>query len=367
MGIKKVEVYSVTLGYVQPFRISSGTSTESHNVLVKIITDYGVIGWGEASPSRRMTGENKETIIGCLYRIAPTLIGMCPLRIEHIIEAMDKLVEGNPAAKASIDMALYDILGKTVDKPLFMILGGYRTEILTDLTLSVRPPEEMAEDALKAVRAGFKALKLKVGVDPIEDVERVRYVREVVGEKIQLRVDANQGWNVEQAIDVISKISEFNIQFVEEPVKGGSVEDLKIVKETSSIPIMADESVRSPEEALKMVKQEAVDLINIKLMKSGGILKARKIAAVAESAGIPCMVGCMGESEVGISAAAHLAAAIKNIQYADLDSDILIRDKIVKVGGVGIEDSNRIFPRYSGLGVVELNEGLLGKPLKVFE
>jgi len=367
LGIQKIEVYPVTLAYREPFRIAPGASTESRNVVVKIVTDYGVYGWGESSPSERVTGETAETVIRALDKMAPKLIGMCPLRIEQNVELMDSIVAGNPAAKAAIDIALHDILGKTVRKPLFMVMGGYRTEVLTDITLGIKSPKEMAKDAVKAVKKGFKALKVKVGVNPEEDVERIRLIREAVGEEIQIRIDANQGWTPKQAIEVLNKIEKFNIQFAEQPVPAEDLKGLVEVKRNSPIPIMADESVHSPEDALQLIKAEAVDLINIKLMKSGGIHKAKKIAAIAEAAGTPCMIGCMGESEIGIAAGAHLAAAIKNIQYADLDSDLLLKDKLATKGGTKVKNSMRILPKQHGLGIKELNNQILGKPVKVYQ
>jgi L-alanine-DL-glutamate epimerase-like enolase superfamily enzyme len=367
LGIKQIEVYPVTLGYKEPFRIASGASIESHNVIVKIITDYGVIGWGESSPSERVTGENAGTVIKAVDKIAPKLIGMCPLRIEQNVELMDSLVEENPAAKASIDIALHDILGKTAHKPLFMLMGGYRTQVLTDITLSIKSPKEMAKDAAKAVKKGFKALKVKVGVDPTEDVERIKMIRNAVGSSMQIRIDANEGWTPKQASQALNKMRKFNIQFAEQPVPAQNLKGLVEVRRNSPIPIMADESVHSPEDALRLIQAKAVDLVNIKLMKSGGILKGKKIAAIAEAAGIACMIGCMGESEIGVAAGAHLAAAVKNIQYADLDSDLLLKDKLVRKGGTKVKDSMRIFPRRYGLGIEELNERLLGKPKKTYK
>jgi o-succinylbenzoate synthase len=367
LGIKQIEVYHVILGYKEPFRIAQEASTESRNIVVKIVTDYGVIGWGESSPSERVTGETDKTVVKAIDKIAPKLIGMCPLRIEQIVEAMDSIVRGKPAAKAAVDIALHDILGKTSRKQLFMLMGGYRTEVLTDITLGIKSPKKMAEDAVKAVKKGFKALKVKVGVNPVEDIERIRLIREAVGGDIQIRIDANQGWTPKQAIDVLTRIEEFDIQFAEQPVPAEDIKGLIEVKKNSPIPIMADESVHSPEDAFRLIQAEAIDLINIKLMKSGGILKAKKIAAIAEAAGIPCMIGCMGESEIGIAAGAHLAAAVKNIQYADLDSDLLLRDKLVKRGGTKVKNSMRIFGRHHGLGIKELNERLLRKPKMIYK
>ncbi|MDH7476922.1 MAG: dipeptide epimerase [Candidatus Bathyarchaeota archaeon] len=367
MGIQQIEVFPVTLHYKEPFRIAPGAHTESHNVIVKIATDYDVIGWGESSPSERVTGETAETVINVIDKIAPKLIGMCPLRIEQTVEVMDSIVKGNPAAKAAIDIALHDILGKTARKPLFMLMGGYRTEVLTDITLGIKFPKEMAKDAAKAVKRGFKALKVKVGVNPTEDVERLRLIRKAAGEDIQIRIDANQGWTPKQAIGALNKMEKFNIQFAEQPVPAENIKGLIKVKKNSPIPIMADESIHSPEDAIRLIKAEAVDLINIKLMKSGGILEGRKIAEIAEAAGIPCMIGCMGESEIGIAAGANLAAAVKNIQYADLDSDILLRDKLAKKGGTKVKNSMRTFPKQNGLGIKELDEKLLGKPKKIYK
>jgi L-alanine-DL-glutamate epimerase-like enolase superfamily enzyme len=367
LGIQQIEIYAVALAYKEPFVIATGTSAESHNVIVKVVTDYDVIGWGESSPSQRVTGETAETVIKTLDKIAPKLIGMCPLRIERDIEFMDSLVEGSPAAKAAVDIALHDILGETVRKPLFRLMGGYRTEVLTDMTLSIKSPKEMAKDAAKAVKKGFEALKVKVGIDLDEDVERIRFIREAIGGDVQIRVDANGGWTSKQAVDVLGKIEKFNIQFAEQPVSCEDVKGLSYVRRNSSIPIMADESVHTPEDALRLIRAEAVDLINIKLMKCGGMLKGREIAAVAEAAGMPCMIGCMGESEIGIAAATHLAGAIKNIQYADLDSDILLKDRLVRTGGTTVRNSMRTFSKQDGLGIKELNQGLLGKPLRVYK
>jgi len=367
LAIQRIEIYSVTLGYKEPFRIAPEASTESRNIIVRIVTDYGVVGWGESSPSQRVTGETAKTVVKTLDKIAPKLIGKCPLRIEQNVEAMDSIVDGNPAAKAAIDIALHDILGKTGRKPLFMLMGGYRTEVFTDITLGIKSPKEMAKDAAKAAKKEFKALKVKLGVNPTEDIERVKLIREAVGNDIEIRIDANQGWTPKQAIRVLNKIEKCNIQFAEQPVPAEETKGLIEVKRNSPIPIMADESAHSPEDALRLIQEEAVDLINIKLMKSGGMLKGRKIADIAEAAGMPCMIGCMGESEIGIAAGAHLAAAVKNIQYADLDSDILLKDKLVKKGGMKVKNSTRTFPKQNGLGIKELNERLLGKPKRIYK
>ena len=364
--INRIESYTVALRYHEPFRIAPTISLESHNVIVKIITESEMTGIGESSPSKRVTHETPKTVIAVLDKIAPRLVGRSSLKIERIIEEMDQIVAENPSAKAAIDIALHDIMGKTAQTPLCKLLGGFRDTVLTDLTLSIKKPEEMAEDAVAAVRRGFKALKVKVGVDPEEDFERVQRIREAVGSDIAIRIDANQGWTVTQAIRVLNKLERFDIEFAEQPVAANEIKGLAAIRRRSSIPVMADESIQSPEDALNLIRQDAVDLINIKLMKSGGIHKARKIAAIAEAAKVPCMIGCMGESTVGITAGVQLAAAIKNIQYADLDSDILIKDQLVLEGGARLEGAKRIPPEKPGLGITAVDEELLGSPVKVY-
>ena len=356
----------MTLRYAEPFTISAGTSTESHNIIIKLTTDYDVYGWGEASPSKRVTKETPETVLKSIARIAPRLIGMCPLRIAHDLDMMDQLVPENPSAKAAIDIALHDVLGKTAKKPTWRILGGYRERVPTDITLSIKTPKEMAKDALKAVKKGFKALKVKVGINPQEDFERIKLIREAVGNEIAIRIDANQGWTVNQALTVLKKLAKFDIQFVEQPIEANDIRGLARIKKASPIPVMADESVHSPAHALRLIKAEAVDMINIKLMKSGGIFNARKIAEIAEAANVPCMIGCMAESTIGITAAVHFAAANKNVQYADLDCDLLLADKLVTQGGAGMKASERIPNNEPGLGISALAERLLGKSIRVY-
>ena len=367
MGIESIEVYKVSLGYREPFRIALGTSTVSENIIVKISTDFGIEGWGEASPSFKITNETPKTVINALSKIGPKLIGMCPFKIEQIIEKMDEIIKGNTSAKAAIDMAILDIIGKKTRKPVSALLGGYRDEVLTDITLGIKSPKEMAKSAIKYVRKGFKILKVKVGVNPSEDIERVKKIREAVGPEIKIRIDANQGWTPKEAIEVLRKLEKYDVELVEQPVKAKDIKGLATVRKNSSIPVMADESVHSPEDALKVIKADAVDVINIKLMKSGGIWKAMKIAAIAEAAKIPCMVGCMGESNLGITAAVHFAAAVKNVQYADLDADLLLKDKLVTRGGAKVKDSKRILPKKNGLGIISFDKRVLGKPVRTFK
>jgi len=365
--ISKIEVHPVRLEYSRPFTTALDTSEESHNIVVKITTDHGTIGWGEASPSPRITHETAETVLDALNKICPKLIGRNPLEVERLIEVIDRTVTDNTSAKASIDIAVHDLLGKNAKMPIHRLLGGYRRKVETDYTLGIRKTEETLVEAAEAVEAGFRILKVKVGIDPKEDVERIRRIRGAVGDEIRIRIDANQGWSVRRATETLRRLKRFDLEFVEQPVKANDIKGLSQVKRTSPIPVMADESVHTPEDAITVAKAEAVDLINIKLMKSGGIWKARKIAAIAEAANIPCMIGCMGESNIGITAAVQLATATKNIQFADLDSDLMLKQKLVKTGGAGYDDGFRIPQESTGLGNLKIDHEFLGRPFITFE
>jgi len=391
LKIKQIEAYHVALAYREPFVIASPSNVKrpnaikklakwllfetpvkravrikSQNIVVRIVTDEGVQGYGASSPPRMVTGETVGTVLNALDLIAPRLIGMCPLEIEKNVELMDRTLAGNPSAKAAIDIALHDIQGNAAGKPLCLLLGGARTEVLTDKSLGIRSPKKMADDAIRAVDQGFRVIKAKLGANPTQDIERIKLIREAVGDAIQLRIDANQGWTTQQAIEVLRKIAKYDIQFAEQPVLAEDLEGLIEVHKSSPIPVMADESLHSPKDARRMIQAGAVDFMNIKLMKSGGIFRSREIATIAEAAGVKCMVGSGAESGIGIAAATHLAAGVKNIHYADLDSDLLLKDALVKKGGTAIMNSMRIPSKGSGLGIEEVNEKLLKTPTKVF-
>jgi len=234
----------------------------------------------------------------------------------------------NSSAKAAVDMAVYDLFAKSCGKPLYKILGGGRGEIETDLTISVNGVEEMVVDSLKAVSQGFRILKIKVGKESKKDVERIQAIRQAVGPDIKLRIDANQGWSAKEAVKIIRTLEEMGIgmDLVEQPVNAHDFEGMKFVTSQVYTPILADESVFSPEDAIRIIRERAADLINIKLMKTGGIHEALKICAIAESFGMECMIGCMLESKIAVSAAAHLAAGRGIITRADLDGPSLCRE-----------------------------------------
>ncbi len=344
--------------YKEPFRIALGKSTAHVNIILELQADDGTRGYGEGSASPRIVGDTPETVVRTLRTLAPLVIGSDVFSIEATIERILK-VKGSSSAKAAVDMALHDLWGRAVGRPLYRLLGGYRDRIETDITIGIKRPPEMAASAERAVKQGFKILKIKVGTGVNEDVERVRRVRETVGGKIRLRVDANQAWSVSEAVQAIRRIEKFHPEFVEQPVRAEDLKGLARVTREVEVLVMADESMHTPADALRIVNEKSADLLNIKLMKSSGIHEAGKIAAIADAAGMHCMVGCMAESNVGITGALHLALAHRIIQFADLDCDLLMRERIVRLGGSKMKEAFREPSLSSGLGVLELDETLL--------
>ncbi len=349
MKIKKIEIYTFDVPLFEPFSIAIGTMYAANDLLVKIITDSGLYGIGEACPFPPITGETQDSNIAAARAIREILADKDPLNIEGLIDGIGNIVHSNPSAVAAFDSALYDLLGKTAGLPVYRLLGGYRSSFETDMTTGLNTPEKMASSARENVEQGYRQIKIKVGQNPDLDVQRVAAVRQAIGQDIKLRLDANQGWSVPEAIYALKKMEPYKIEFCEQPVKDSDIYGLKQVRAQSPVPIMADESVFGPADAIKLIKEEACDYFNIKLMKAGGILNSLKIAHVAAAANVKCMVGCMLETRLGLTAAAHLVASQKNIVFADLDGNSEHKVDPV-VGGIKVEKGTIHLPEAPGLG-----------------
>lgn len=326
MKIRKIEVGEVNIPLVTPFKTALRTVDSVHDLIVRVTADDGQVGYGEAPPTAVITGDTMGSIRCAIEDfIAPSLIGMDILDIDGIMERLHGCILKNTSAKAAVDMAVYDLYAKSLGKPLYQVLGGRRKTIETDLTISVNPIDEMVSDSLKAVEQGFRILKIKVGKEGLGDIQRIAAIREAVGSDVKLRIDANQGWTPKQAVQIISAMEDRGIEMdlVEQPVKAHDFAGMQYVTSHVYTPILADESVFSVEDAVAIIQGHAADLINIKLMKTGGIYQALKICALAETYHVECMIGCMLESKVAVSAGAHLAAAKGIITRADLDGPSL--------------------------------------------
>ncbi|RVU54403.1 mandelate racemase/muconate lactonizing enzyme family protein [Anaerosphaera multitolerans] len=333
------------------FKIALRENAKTSSLLLKIETDEGISGYGEASPFEPVTGDNIEDIKAFFEKIKPELIGKNPLAIEKIHRIMNRFIVGKTAGKAAIDFALYDILGKKTGMPLYMLLGGNSNTVQSDMTIGIDTPDEMAKLAKKYVNEGFNILKIKVGLNYEEDLEAIRKIREAVGDKISIRLDANQGYDKKQTINVMREMEKYSVEEIEQPIPCWDFDGMKFIKDRITQELMMDESVHSPNDAHRAVKEEACDVINIKLMKAGGIFPALQINAVAQAAGIKCMIGCMSETRVGIAAGAALAAAKKNIVYADLDSYRMIEELEYVSGGYTQEGDIITLTEKPGLGL----------------
>jgi o-succinylbenzoate synthase len=352
MKIKNIEVFEISVPLVTPFRTALRTVEKINDIVVKITTDTGEMGYGEAAPTAVITGETKESIKSAIINyIKPSIIGLDIAELEVIMEKLQNSILKNTSAKAAVDMAIYDLYSKKYEAPLYKILGGYRNEITTDITISVNDVSEMVNDSIKAVKDGFNILKIKVGKESEKDIDRITEIRKAIGEDVKLRIDANQGWTSKEAVKIISKLEDknINIDLVEQPVKYWDLEGMKYVTQNTYTRILADESVFSPLDALKIIQEKAADLINIKLMKTGGIYNALKICDIAEMYGIECMIGCMLESKISVSAAANLGAARKIITLVDLDGPALCKNDPI-IGGPMFKGSSIKMVDRNGIG-----------------
>ena len=266
-----------------------------------------------------IVGETQASGLAAAEDMARLLLDQNPLAIENCLNILTRYLPGHPTTRSAFDMALYDVAAKTAQMPLYEFLGGSKRTLVTDETIYINTPERMAEDALRIQAKGAEAIKVKLGTNYRDDVARVEKIRNAIGDTTPIRTDANQGWDVVTASAVLRTIGNWNIQYCEQPIKRHDIAGLRHIRRDSPIPIMADESLFDATDAIQLVREEAVDYFNIKLSKSGGIFEALKINAVAEAAGTPCMIGCMSESRLALTANAHFAAARQNIQFCDLD------------------------------------------------
>ncbi|MBF0498809.1 MAG: dipeptide epimerase [Candidatus Riflebacteria bacterium] len=353
MIITNIRTGTLSVPLRKPFKTALRTVERLLTIVVAVDTDTGVVGFGEAPPTGPITGDSLGSIRGAIHEyIAPRLKGKRIDNLEDTLNALDTSCVKNGSPKAAVDMAVHDLFGKLYGIPLFKLFGGFRRKVETDLTISVNSPKEMAQDSLEAVQRGFRILKIKVGLEPELDIERIRAVREAVGTSVLIRVDANQGWKVREAVNIMKVLekADLGIELLEQPVIAHDLEGLKQVKESIATPVLADESVFSALDAEQIIAMKAADFVNIKLMKTGGLRSALRICSVAELHGVECFMGCMMESKLSVTAAVHLACAKSIITKCDLDSPSLCSQDPVR-GGISIDGPWLTVPDAPGLGI----------------
>jgi len=364
--ITKVEVIKLNIPYKEPFVISLGVIPSATNVVVKLHTGSGLTGIGECAPFVFIVGETQETVFELAKQIGRLMKNKDPFAIEDRLAEIDRAVQGNYTMKSAFDMALYDLLAKKADLPLYKLLGGNnKREVYTDMTISIGDPQKMAKDALEFKKAGFPAIKVKLGTTMEADVARIKAIREAVGEDYPMRIDANQGWDPVTAIKTLKALDKFNIEHCEEPIPHWNNKELVKVRENSPVSIMADESLFDHHDAFRLASMGACDYFNIKFSKSGGINNALKIIAIAEASGIKCQVGCMSESRYALTALMHLVVARNNIVHFDMDSSLMLAEDPV-VGGIEYKGSGKweLGDDAPGIGA-DFDEEVLGKMERV--
>jgi L-alanine-DL-glutamate epimerase-like enolase superfamily enzyme len=325
-----------TLELAQPFTIARGTQLEAPNVVVQLRAD-DMEGIGEAAPSEHY-GDTRETTLAFLERVTDVITGVEPISTVHA--RLDQAMRFNPAPKAAIDMAVYDVLGKRAGMPVYELLGLDPNQTpVTSLTIGIDTPEAMAEKARAA--KDFPVLKVKVGTP--QDRDNLEAVRSV--SSARLRIDANAAWTPKEAVAHINELARFGIELVEQPVRADDLAGLGFVREHSLVPIFADESCVGPADVARVAP--FVDGINIKLMKCGGIYPALQMIHIARALNLQVMMGCMIESSLSITAAAHLSPLL---DFADLDGNLLIKEDPFK--GVSVDRGRLVLPTAPGLGVV---------------
>jgi len=355
MLITSVDVIPVRLPLHEPFAVSYATYPDALSVLVRIQTEDGVTGWGEATPDPNVTGETWFGTAETIRRdLAPALLGRDACNFQATSRALDAYVEGVPAAKAAIDIALHDLVARAIGVPLWQLLGGrVREHLEISRVVSLGDPAAMAAAADRHVAAGFKTVKVKVGdaSNPRLDVTRLAAVREAVGPDIGIKVDVNQGWRTAGvAIASIRAMEPMQPTYIEQPVVWWDLEGLAEVRRQTGAVIMIDEGCHGPRDMLRAVSLRAADLVNIKLMKTGGLRNAQTLNAIAETAGIPAQVGTMVESSIASAAGLHLAISSANVRTVEMGGPLMLAEDVGDAKEWYAQDRVTI-PNGPGLGI----------------
>ena len=352
MKITEVKLALLSAPLRVPFRTALREVSHVEDIVVEVHTDDGAVGRGEAPPTAAVTGETLGSIAAALRgHIGPAIVGKDVRSLEELLLTIERSIVGNTRAKAAAEIAVWDLYAQYCGLPLYKLLGGGRNILETDITISVNDPETMAKDTADAISRGYDTLKIKVGENPALDIERLRAVR-AAAPKAVIRIDANQAWSPRQAVNLLESMQAegLNIELVEQPVKAKDIDGLQFVTNNSPVRVMADESMFSPLDAMTIMQRHAADYVNIKLMKCGGLANALRIISAAEVYGVECMIGCMLEAKVSVTAAVHLACAKGAITRVDLDGPALCSADPVS-GGAEFNGKQIALPDAAGLGI----------------
>ncbi len=336
-----------------PFITSLRRVDALEDLVVIIECDDGSVGYGEGAPTPVITGETIGSMIATIEYIKPHLTGLEIEDFETILKSVHSLIIKNTTAKSALEIALYDLKAKSLDQPLYKMLGGTKTHFKTDITISMGEIDKMISDSQNAVNLGYDTLKIKIGDNPQKDIERIIAIDDALDNNITLRLDANQGWTAQESVELLHALEKKEIiaEFIEQPVAADDIEGLKYIKERVQTPLLADESIFSINDARRLLEMQAIDYVNIKLAKTAGITQALKLADLSAEFGVKCMIGCMLEGPISVVAGVHVASAKADIiTMLDLDAVSLLASHPVQTNII-FNESNIELSEDSGLGV----------------
>ena len=318
MKIRNIQVFNVAVKLKKPLRIAKMVRERGSSTIVKVETDEGIHGFGEATFAHFFAGETQDSAQSVVNRfLAPALMGEDPTNILSLVDQMNTAIAGNPFAKAAVEMALWDIKGKVLQTPVYQLLGGYRRLIIpVNQSVSYGSTSEMVEETLHHVSRGFKTIKVYCGREtPRDDLERIQQIRKAVGDGIQIYVESNQRWSFKTVLWLLPYFEELRVLFMEQPISIHLRREMKVLREKSSIPIAIDESVFSAEDVVRAKQDEIADIMNIYVLKAGGILNAKRALDVTESVGLAAFIGSFNELGISSAAGAHLSATLLSLPY----------------------------------------------------
>jgi o-succinylbenzoate synthase len=353
MKITNIHTTTLKAPLKTPFVTSLRRVENLEDLVVIIECDDGTVGYGEGAPTPQITGETMGSMVATIEHIKPHVIGLYIEEFELILKNIHSLIVKNTTAKSALEIALYDLKAKASKLPLFRMLGGEKKSFKTDITISLGEIEKMIKDSRNALALGYDTLKIKIGDNPQKDVQRVRAIHEALPSHTKLRLDANQGWSAKESVELLHALEKQEIiaEFIEQPVAADDIEGLQYIKERVQTPLLADESIFSLKDARKLLEMQAIDYVNIKLAKTGGISQALALADLAHEYNTKCMIGCMLEGPISVAAGVHVASAKADIiTMLDLDAVALLDAHPVQ-SDIIFNESEIVLSESHGLGV----------------
>lgn len=348
--VARITATPMHLTLADPLATSKRTYGTLDVIIIRIDSACGTTGWGEAREGTHITGETLASILEAIdSHLGPAITGLEAGDLSQAHQRMNAAITGNTAAKSAIDMALHDLAGRLAGLPVSRLLGGGPGgAIASSKAVSIGSAEAMVAQARAFVAAGFRTLKLKTGLDEATERTAIGAVRAAVGPDIKLKLDANQGWSLHQATRFLASVEQHDIQMVEQPLAAWDLNGHAELRRRTPIPVMLDESVHGARHALRAIDAGAADMINIKLIKTGGLIPARDLAALCDAAGIACQIGTL-DTSIGSAAAAHLVHACPAIRFAEINGPTrLARDLAT---GFQVSDGHAILTEGPGLGI----------------